>query len=204
MKELKKANIITGVKNIPWYKTALGRCKFLSIVLFILSILFFLDIKFNRLEPTIIPLILVCVTFLITIAAWFHDSFFDFRLKYNTIVDYNQPVKVIRNGKYVTDIRANLKVGDIIYIEAPMICPADVKLTSAYGIEVLETAITGNKTPMPKTTKATKATTIASNIILADTNVIQGEGEAMVIAVGNGTISARILHKLRERNKYYF
>lgn len=201
MKELKKANIITGVKNIPWYKTALGRCKFLSIVLFILSILFFLDVKFNRLEPTIIPLILVCVTFLITIAAWFHDSFFDFRLKYNTIVDYNQPVKVIRNGKYVTDIRANLKVGDIIYIEAPMICPADVKLTSAYGIEVLETAITGNKTPMPKTTKATKATTIASNIILADTNVIQGEGEAMVIAVGNGTISARILHKLRERNK---
>ncbi len=201
MKELKKANIITGVKNIPWYKTALGRCKFLSIVLFILSILFFLDVKFNRLEPTIIPLILVCVTFLITIAAWFHDSFFDFRVKYNTIVDYNQPVKVIRNGKYVTDIRANLKVGDIIYIEAPMICPADVKLTSAYGIEVLETAITGNKTPMPKTTKATKATTIASNIILADTNVIQGEGEAMVIAVGNGTISARILHKLRERNK---
>lgn len=201
MKELKKANIITGVKNIPWYKTALGRCKFLSIVLFILSILFFLDVKFNRLEPTIIPLILVCVTFLITIAAWFHDSFFDFRVKYNTIVNYNQPVKVIRNGKYVTDIRANLKVGDIIYIEAPMICPADVKLTSAYGIEVLETAITGNKTPMPKTTKATKATTIASNIILADTNVIQGEGEAMVIAVGNGTISARILHKLRERNK---
>ena len=201
MKELKKANIITGVKNIPWYKTALGRCKFLSIVLFILSILFFLDVKFNRLEPTIIPLILVCVTFLITIAAWFHDSFFDFRVKYNTIVDYNQPVKVIRNGKYVTDIRANLKVGDIIYIEAPMICPADVKLTSAYGIEVLETAITGNKTPMPKTTQATKATTIASNIILADTNIIQGEGEAMVIAVGNGTISARILHKLRERNK---
>lgn len=201
MKELKKANIITGVKNIPWYKTALGRCKFLSIVLFILSILFFLDVKFNRLEPTIIPLILVCVTFLITIAAWFHDSFFDFRVKYNTIVDYNQLVKVIRNGKYVTDIRANLKVGDIIYIEAPMICPADVKLTSAYGIEVLETAITGNKTPMPKTTKATKATTIASNIILADTNIIQGEGEAMVIAVGNGTISARILHKLRERNK---
>lgn len=201
MKELKKANIITGVKNIPWYKTALGRCKFLSIVLFILSILFFLDVKFNRLEPTIIPLILVCVTFLITIAAWFHDSFFDFRVKYNTIVDYNQPVKVIRNGKYVTDIRANLKIGDIIYIEAPMICPADVKLTSAYGIEVLETAITGNKTPMPKTTKAMKATTIASNIILADTNVIQGEGEAMVIAVGNGTISARILHKLRERNK---
>lgn len=201
MKELKKANIITGVKNIPWYKTALGRCKFLSIVLFILSILFFLDVKFNRLEPTIIPLILVFVTFLITIAAWFHDSFFDFRVKYNTIVDYNQPVKVIRNGKYVTDIRANLKVGDIIYIEAPMICPADVKLTSAYDIEVLETAITGNKTPMPKTTKATKATTIASNIILADTNVIQGEGEAMVIAVGNGTISARILHKLRERNK---
>lgn len=201
MKELKKANIITGVKNIPWYKTALGRCKFLSIVLFILSILFFLDVKFNRLEPTIIPLILVCVTFLITIAAWFHDSFFDFRVKYNTIVDYNQPVKVIRNGEYITDIRANLKVGDIIYIEAPMICPADVKLTSAYDIEVLETAITGNKTPMPKTTKATKATTIASNIILADTNVIQGEGEAMVIAVGNGTISARILHKLRERNK---
>lgn len=201
MKELKKANIITGVKNIPWYKTALGRCKFLSIVLFILSILFFLDVKFNRLEPTIIPLILVCVTFLITIAAWFHDSFFDFRVKYNTIVDYNQPVKVIRNGKYVTDIRANLKVSDIIYIEAPMICPADVKLTSAYGIEVLETAITGNKTPMPKTTQATKATTIASNIILADTNIIQGEGEAMVIAVGNGTISARILHKLRERNK---
>lgn len=201
MKELNKTNIITGVKNIPWYKTALGRCKFLSIVLFILSILFFLDVKFNRLEPTIIPLILVFVTFLITIAAWFHDSFFDFRLKYNTIVDYNQPVKVIHNGKYVTDIRANLKVGDIIYIEAPMICPADVKLTSAYDIEVLETAITGNKTPMPKTTKATKATTIASNIILADTNVIQGEGEAMVIAVGNGTISARILHKLRERNK---
>lgn len=201
MKELKKANIITGVKNIPWYKTALGRCKFLSIVLFILSILFFLDVKFNRLEPTIIPLILVCVTFLITIAAWFHDSFFDFRVKYNTIVDYNQPVKVIRNGKYITDIRANLKVGDIIYIEAPMICPADVKLTSAYGIEVLETAITGNKTSMPKTTQATKATTIASNIILADTNIIQGEGEAMVIAVGNGTISARILHKLRERNK---
>lgn len=201
MKELKKANIITGVKNIPWYKTALGRCKFLSIVLFILSILFFLDIKFNRLEPTIIPLILVFVTFFIAVAAWFHDSFFDFRVKYNTIVDYNQPVKVIREGKYVTDIRANLKVGDIIYIEAPMICPADVKLTSAYDIEVLETAITGNKTPMPKTTKATKATTIASNIILADTNVIQGEGEAMVIAVGNGTISARILHKLRERNK---
>lgn len=201
MKELNKTNVITGVKNIPWYKTALGRCKFLSIVLFILSILFFLDVKFNRLEPTIIPLILVFVTFLITIVAWFHDSFFDFRLKYNTIVDYNQPVKVIRNGKYVTDIRANLKVGDIIYIEAPMICPADVKLTSAYDIEVLETAITGNKTPMPKTTKATKATTIASNIILADTNVIQGEGEAMVIAVGNGTISARILHKLRERNK---
>ena len=82
-----------------------------------------------------------------------------------------------------------------------MICPADVKLTSAYDIEVLETAITGNKTPMPKTTKATKATTIASNIILADTNIIQGEGKAIVIAVGNGTISARILHKLRERNK---
>ena len=202
MKELKKPNIITGVKNIPWYKTVLGRCKFLSIVLFILSILFFLDVKFNRLEPTIIPLILVCVTFLITIAAWFHDSFFfDFRVKYNTIVDYNQPVKVIRNEKYITDIRANLKVGDIIYIEAPMICPADVKLTSAYGIEVLETAITGNKTPMPKTTQATKATTIASNIILADTNIIQGEGEAMIIAVGNGTISARILHKLRECNK---
>jgi len=59
-------------------------------------------------------------------------------------------VTTIREGKEESTHRNNLKVGDIIKIEAGMNIPVDGVVAQAIGVEADESAMTGESDALPK------------------------------------------------------
>ncbi|HEX4468711.1 MAG TPA: magnesium-translocating P-type ATPase, partial [Gemmatimonadaceae bacterium] len=82
--------------------------------------------------------------------------------------------------------------GDIVYLSAGDMVPADVRLLSAKDLFVSQSALTGEALPVEKsdrveTTAATAAITEIPTLCLMGTNVISGSATAVVIATGGRT-----------------
>jgi len=99
-------------------------------------------------------------------------------------------VNVIRDD-YVAEIDArNLVPGDLIYLEAGDMVPADGRLISVQQLQCNEAALTGESQPVLKDIAVlTKETMLAEqiNMIFKGTAVLNGNGSAIVTATGSGT-----------------
>lgn len=85
---------------------------------------------------------------------------------------------------------ADLKVGDIVYIEAGCQVPADLKLTEAVQLQIEESALTGESFPISKNVTE-------QNQAYMTTNVTYGRGEGIVTAIGMDTEIGKIASMLR-------
>lgn len=85
---------------------------------------------------------------------------------------------------------ADLKVGDIVYIEAGCQVPADLKLIEAVQLQIEESALTGESFPISKNVTE-------QNQAYMTTNVTYGRGEGIVTAIGMDTEIGKIASMLR-------
>lgn len=109
-----------------------------------------------------------------------------------------QPVKVKRNGRVGEIPVRDVVVGDVVIIEAGDEVPADGTLFEADGLQIDESALTGE----PMTEKSTVADDDGSayppNVVLRSTMVMSGTGRMTVTAVGDATEIGRVARRSAE------
>ena len=101
---------------------------------------------------------------------------------------------VIRKDQDIEDIPGEeLVVGDIVYLSKGEPVPADLRLIESEGLTVEQSALTENMTPVKKKAGVCMGeldqVTDYFNIMLMGTNITEGKGKAIVVSVGDHTIT---------------
>ncbi|MDF9408868.1 cation-translocating P-type ATPase [Pelotomaculum isophthalicicum JI] len=112
--------------------------------------------------------------------------------------------KVRRSGKVRRLPAAELVPGDIVLLEQGDGVPADLRLVEVHGLEIEESALTGEPYPIPK-----KADLITDCVALLDcdnlafmgTNVTRGRAVGLVSATGMSTEIGKIAGMLNEHKR---
>ena len=109
----------------------------------------------------------------------------------NDIQNETTKYNVIRNGEPIQITSDELLVGDLIKINYGDILPADMMLIEGNSLKIDESSLTGESNAVTKKSydKCQEeldngSTKPSSNILLSGTNVVEGVGSAIIIAVG--------------------
>jgi len=109
----------------------------------------------------------------------------------NNIQSGTTTYSVVRNGQPVNLISDDILVGDLLKINYGEILPADMLLVEGNGIKIDESSLTGesnavSKKPFEKCKEEYESgnKNPSSMILLSGTNVIEGAGTAIAIAIG--------------------
>ncbi|HEY7744746.1 MAG TPA: HAD-IC family P-type ATPase, partial [Desulfuromonadales bacterium] len=107
---------------------------------------------------------------------------------------------VLRDGEEYEIPARDLVPGDIILLRAGNKVPADARLLEAVNLQTEEAALTGESTPVDKTTEPLAAGELAlgdrRNMAWAGTAATYGRGRALVVATGMATEFGRIAKML--------
>lgn len=112
---------------------------------------------------------------------------------------------VIREGKTVKISAEELVVGDIVILEAGNMVPADLRLIETQGIQIEESALTGESAPVEKDadyTETVQGDNSHANMAYMSTFVTRGRGKGIVTAIGMDTRIGHIadmLHETKEK-----
>ena len=109
----------------------------------------------------------------------------------NDIQNGTTTYDVVRNGQPLKIISDEILVGDLIKINYGEILPADMLMIEGNGVKIDESSLTGEsnavrKKPFEKCNEELEQgeKNPASMILLSGTNVIEGSGSAIAIAIG--------------------
>lgn len=103
--------------------------------------------------------------------------------------------KVIRDSKLEEISSEEITTGDLLYVEAGDIIPADARIVSSTHLQTEESALTGESLPVEKYDEAlTEKTVVAerNNMLYKGTSIINGNAKAFVTAIGNNTELGKI------------
>jgi P-type Ca2+ transporter type 2C len=106
---------------------------------------------------------------------------------------------VFRNGKRQEVPAETVVTGDIIVLTPGAKVPADARVLEAHGLEVQESALTGEWVPTEKMVEPVlEHTPLAerTNMVYSGTLVTSGSGMAVVVAIGNTTEFGAIADEL--------
>jgi len=110
---------------------------------------------------------------------------------------------VLRNGVKQEVKLSEIVPGDMIYLSAGDIAPADARVISAKDLFIDQSALTGESFPVEKTAEPlkTKITTITEwdNCLFMGTSVVSGTASAVAIKTGNFTEYGKIAKSLVAR-----
>ena len=109
--------------------------------------------------------------------------------------------QVLRDGKRETIPAEHLVPGDIVLVESGDRVPADLRLLEARRFRTEEASLTGESTPVDKTTAAVADDAELGDRIsmaYASTIVVQGNARGLVVETGAHTQIGRISEMLRE------
>ena len=98
---------------------------------------------------------------------------------------------VLRDGKVGEVESAELVPGDVLPLSVGERIPADSRLYRSFGLQLDESSLTGESMPVPKAAdvvlpEGTQVTEL-TNMVLAGTLIVQGEGAAIVATTGRNT-----------------
>ncbi|MFI1000505.1 HAD-IC family P-type ATPase [Streptomyces galbus] len=96
---------------------------------------------------------------------------------------------------------AKLHPGDVIELQADDVVPADARLLWADGLEVDESALTGESLPVDKQTEPTPRASVADRrcMVFEGTTVVAGHARAVVVETGDRTEASRAVHLAARR-----
>ncbi|MBS1522168.1 MAG: cation-transporting P-type ATPase [Bacteroidetes bacterium] len=103
--------------------------------------------------------------------------------------------KVLRDGFVVEVDAGKLVPGDVFYLEAGDIVPADGRLVKVQQLQCDESSLTGESQPMRKNTQVFPAETIVTeqqNMVFKGTSVVNGNGEAVITGIAKNTELGKI------------
>jgi len=124
----------------------------------------------------------------------------------------NTTATVLRDGKKDEVPLVDVVPGDIIFLSAGSIIPADVRIMSAKDLFISQSSLTGESLPVEKfvdcnvmsDTSKLHSVIEARNLCFMGTNVISGSGICVVISIGNntyfGSMAKDVLQKKVETN----
>ncbi|MFE6281292.1 HAD-IC family P-type ATPase [Streptomyces sp. NPDC057877] len=101
-----------------------------------------------------------------------------------------------REGPAHTVDAARLHPGDVIELKGDDVVPADARLLWEDGLEVDESALTGESLPVDKQTDPTPRAPVADRrcMVFEGTTVVAGHARAVVVETGERTEAARAVH----------
>jgi calcium-translocating P-type ATPase len=97
--------------------------------------------------------------------------------------------RVLRDGRPVSRPAEQLVTGDVVELRSGDVVPADCRVLTALGLQLDESALTGESFPVTKATDAVTASTPAerTSMLYEGTTVAAGRGTAVVVAMGAAT-----------------
>ncbi len=108
-------------------------------------------------------------------------------------------VKVLRDN-YLQEIQSNeLVIGDIIFLGDGDIVSADARIIEASNLKVDESSLTGESLPVEKNSNVLNSITSISdqkNMVFLGSNVVNGNGKAIITSIGMNTQLGKIASKL--------
>ncbi len=93
-------------------------------------------------------------------------------------------------------------VGDIVWLSAGDMIPADMRILSAKDLFVSQSSLTGESEPVEKNGEVfweRRSLTDTPNLVFAGSTVISGSARAIVVAVGNETIIGSVAKELNTK-----
>ncbi|MCD4759405.1 HAD-IC family P-type ATPase, partial [archaeon] len=177
-----------------------------------------INIFLQQFKNPLIYILLAAIIFSLTIKEFLDASVILAIVLLNSVLGYYQEYKaeralellkkisaptarVLRNKKIRIIKAENVVPGDILILETGDKIPADARLLTTSNLQTNEAILTGESTPVNKTTKAiSKKVTIAdqTNMVFAGTIVSYGRAKAIVTATGNRTEFGRIAFSLKQ------
>lgn len=109
--------------------------------------------------------------------------------------------RVIRNKKDRKISAQNLVPGDIVLLEGGDVVTADIRLFEAANLQADESSLTGESTPVSKSTEALdKETELAErkNMVFKGTSITRGSGKGIVVLTGMSTELGNISELVEE------
>ncbi|MDD4110671.1 MAG: HAD-IC family P-type ATPase, partial [Clostridia bacterium] len=113
-------------------------------------------------------------------------------------------VKVIRDGVISKIGSRDLVVGDVIFLEAGDIVPADLRVVESIHLKCDEASLTGESAGVEKNTEklSEKVSLIdRTNMLYSGTNVTNGRGYGLVVAIGMETEMGKIAQMLKDQKE---
>lgn len=185
-------NVITPPERDPWWKLFLE--KFDDPVIRILLIAAVIALAAGAVHGDFIEgLGIIAAVLLATGLAFFNEYKANKEFDILNQVNDDVPIKVIRDGVYVSVARKDIVKGDVVLVEAGEEVPADGILIEAVSMLVNESGLTGESEPNQKVASSAsgkgqmKHTTYAVDHVLRGSMVIDGHGLFEVGAVGDHT-----------------
>lgn len=111
---------------------------------------------------------------------------------------------VKRDGQFTEIAASELVCGDVVKMEAGRQIPADIRLTRVQGLQINESALTGESMAVEKNTSCTEREVSAAecrNMAYMSTEAMKGRGEGIVVATGMQTQLGRIADLINETQK---
>ncbi len=112
---------------------------------------------------------------------------------------------VVRDGKQQDVSSSHICVGDIIFLNAGDLIPADARIIKCKNFFVNQAALTGESFPGEKSVRPIKKTRVSldelDNIVFSGTNVVSGTATVMVIAIGKDTEFGKIADTLEYKTE---
>ena len=106
---------------------------------------------------------------------------------------------VIRGGKKKEISIKNLVVGDVIFLSAGDIVPADARIIETENLFVNQASITGESFPAEKNSEKislSKTVLDLNNILFSGTTIVGGSGTAVIVKTGKATEFGKIVAKI--------
>lgn len=115
-------------------------------------------------------------------------------------------VKVVRDGKTIFTDSRQIVLGDVIFLSAGDIVPADARIIQSDKLTVMQQEITGEKNPVRKragfaSSRGSKLSSAEqTNILFASSIVISGSGRAIICSTSENTAISKIKKETSENS----
>lgn len=192
-------NVITSHKKKHWWQDLLQHFKSPLVILLLIAATISFSISENINASIIMLIVLASVL----------TDFFQERDARNAAEKLKETVKskatVIRNGAEEEILPQDLCPGDIVFLNAGKIVPADVRVLMARDFFINQSSLTGESFPAEKQADAladiTSDLSTMDNIAFMGSNVISGTAKVVVVKTGTGTEFGKIAEKLIGREE---
>lgn len=107
---------------------------------------------------------------------------------------------VLRDGKEVVIPDREVVRGDVLVLQEGEKVPADARLISVSGLKIDEASLTGESEPVSKIVESIDRETLPPseqrNMLFKGTNVVAGNGRAVVVATGGASVIGKIAKEI--------